>query len=141
MKNKYLVLILILAGVIVFGCGWMFARGDYFIHDDDDERGVTMVDGLSVDEMMKEKDLFVLDVHSPEQTHLAGTDEFIPYDKIDENFNKLPKDKNTPILVYCRSGSMSRQASKELVGLGYTKVYDLIGGVKAYNETHYEVSN
>ena len=83
---------------------------------------------------------FILDVHTPEQTHIPGTDKFIPYDQIKENIGELPANKDTPILVYCRSGGMSAEASKELVALGYTHVYDLEGGTTAYMENEVSVA-
>lgn len=86
------------------------------------------------DRLAENPQAFVVDVHIPEQTHIPGTDAFIPYNEIDKNINNLPADKNTPILVYCRSGSMSREASEELISLGYRQVYDLAGGINAYRE-------
>jgi rhodanese-related sulfurtransferase len=44
-------------------------------------------------EMLKNKDFFLLDVHIPEQKHIKGTDEFIPYNEIEKYKEKLPKDK------------------------------------------------
>ena len=40
-------------------------------------------------------------------------------------------DKNTPVFVYCYSGSRSRQAAGFLGRMGYTKVKDL-GGIAAW---------
>jgi len=91
-------------------------------------------------ELAKNENTFVLDVHTPEQTHIPGTDAFIPYDRISENKDKLPTDKTIPILVYCRSGSMSADAAKQLALLGYTRIYDLIGGTNAYKESNVSVS-
>ncbi|MDO8488124.1 MAG: DUF1573 domain-containing protein [bacterium] len=91
-------------------------------------------------ELAKSKDAFILDVHTPEQTHIPGTNAFIPYDQIGKNTDKLPKDKTAPVLVYCRSGSMSASAAKELASLGYTQVYDLAGGTDAYKKSQESVS-
>lgn len=44
-----------------------------------------------------------------------------------ENPSALP-DLDATILVYCRSGARSAQASKKLLALGYTEVYDF-GGI------------
>ncbi len=44
-------------------------------------------------------------------------------------------DKNAKILVYCRSGARSASASRELIKLGYTNVYDF-GGIMSWE---YEV--
>jgi len=84
--------------------------------------------------MLNEKDFFLLDVHIPEQTHIPGTDAFIDYRKIKQNSDKLPADKNTKIVVYCRSGSMSKSAADDLLDIGYTNVYDLDGGIRAFNK-------
>ena len=35
--------------------------------------------------------------------------------------------KETPVLVYCRTGRRSREAAQKLEELGYTEVYDMGG--------------
>lgn len=42
--------------------------------------------------------------------------------------NVILPDKEQAVLVYCRSGKRSKQASDKLVALGYTHIYD-IGGI------------
>lgn len=42
--------------------------------------------------------------------------------------NAILPDKEQAVLVYCRSGKRSKQASDKLVALGYTHIYD-IGGI------------
>ena len=39
---------------------------------------------------------------------------------------------DTPLFVYCYSGARSRQATEELLRMGYTNVTD-IGGIQAYS--------
>lgn len=85
--------------------------------------------------MLASKNFFLLDVHVPEiKQHLNKTDAFIPYDAIPQNLDKLPKDKNAKIVVYCRTGRMSAQAAQTLAEAGYTNVYNVQGGVKEYRE-------
>jgi len=84
--------------------------------------------------MLNEKDFFLLDVHIPEQPHIPGTDAFIDYRKIKQNADKLPTDKNTKIVVYCVSGGMSRSGANDLMDMGYTHVYNLKGGTRAFNK-------
>jgi len=140
MKNKTLwVILLLLVGVLIF------TKKSEILKQVQDDGGVQ--DGIEVvevqsqdfDKLVESKDVFLLDVHTPEQKHIVGTDAFVPYDDIKGNLDKLPENKNTPILVYCRSGSMSKLASNELLELGYSEVYDLVGGVTAYRETHFGV--
>lgn len=89
---------------------------------------------------IKEPGVFVLDVHTPTQTHIPGTHLGVPFDQLVSRQSELPKDKSEPILVYCRSGGMSAEASLTLAGLGYTNVYDLAGGTDAYKEQEVSVS-
>jgi rhodanese-related sulfurtransferase len=101
---------------------------------------VTGYRDISADELkdaMKNKDFFLVDVHIPEQKHIKGTDAFIPFNKIEKHAGKLPEDKNTKIIVYCRSGSMSVTASKVLQKLGYRNIYNLVGGIKEWNRKGY----
>ena len=90
------------------------------------------------DMLDKNKDIYLLDVHIPEQDHIKGTNDFIPFNEIENNISKLPKDKNAEIVVYCRSGSMSETASEILIELGYKNVKNLSGGVNAWNARGYE---
>jgi len=84
------------------------------------------------------KDIYLLDVHIPEQTHIKGTDDFIPYTEIENYQSRLPKDKNTEIVVYCRSGNMSETASETLINLGYKNVKNLSGGINAWKANGYK---
>ncbi len=47
------------------------------------------------------------------------------------NFKEALKNFNTeePIYIYCRSGNRSRKAANLLSKLGFTKIYDLQGGI------------
>ncbi|MEX1052329.1 MAG: rhodanese-like domain-containing protein [Patescibacteria group bacterium] len=95
---------------------------------------ITSVSPAEFKKLIMLSNRFLLDVHIPEQKHILGTNAFIPYNEINQYLSKLPKDKRTPILVYCRSGAMSRQAAEDLIKLGYSEVYDLQGGLNAYNQ-------
>lgn len=46
-------------------------------------------------------------------------------DTIGVNIEKMVSDKNTKIIVYCRSGNRSATAANTLINLGYKNVYDL----------------
>lgn len=73
----------------------------------------------------------VINVHVPYEGEIEGTEEFIPFDQISGN-PKLPTDRSTPLLLYCRSGRMSQQAGDALVAAGYTNVAQLAGGMQAW---------
>lgn len=59
----------------------------------------------------------------------------LPSDEIENKAEATLNDKNEVILVYCRSGNRSKDASKMLIDMGYTNVYDF-GGI---NEWPYEI--
>lgn len=104
------------------------------------ETSVNKISPVEFAEMIKSQEVFVVDVHTPEQTQIPGTDAFIPYDAIAANADQLPEDRSVSILVYCRSGSMSAQAAEELVARGYSEVYDLQGGTDSYKEQQVSVA-
>ena len=78
----------------------------------------------------------LVNVHIPYEGELPATDLFVPYNTITDHTDQLPA-QNAPIVLYCRSGSMSTQAAKQLAELGYTNVYELDGGFNAWQAAGY----
>ncbi len=136
--NQFILAVLVLA---VFGGSWWIVNKNQALQPRvqpitqvKPKQGVQLVTPKEFVRLAQKDDAFVLDVHVPEQKHIPNTDAFIPFNQLTVNQDKLPKDKSVPILVYCRSGGMSAQASKELIKMGYTQVYDLEGGLNAYSQ-------
>lgn len=105
-------------------------------HDDEGEEEIVGYNSITPQQftiMQKDKDFLLIDVHIPEQDHITGTDLIIPYDAIEKYEDQLPADKNAKIVVYCRSGGMSRAAAYILAEHGYTNVYDLVWGKIDYD--------
>ncbi len=50
-------------------------------------------------------------------------------------------DKNRPVMVYCAVGGRSANAAGQFSKLGFTKVYDLKGGITAWKEKGKAVAN
>lgn len=72
----------------------------------------------------------LIDVRTPEEflvIRIPGS-VLIPDYEIKEKIADVVPDKDTTVIVYCRSGNRSRTAAKKLIDMGYTKVFDL-GGI------------
>lgn len=95
---------------------------------------LTVISSTELNEIMKNKEILLIDVHTPEQQHIKGTDLFIPYNKIEKYKDKLPKDKNTAIYLYCEGGPMGNAAARSLHELGYSNLINLKGGASAWRK-------
>lgn len=91
---------------------------------------------LSVPEAMdllrKDSRVYLLDVRTPgeyRQVRLDGA-HLIPIDQLLRRVGELPKDR--PILVYCTVGARSSQVFRYLAAQGYPEVYNLSGGLSAW---------
>ena len=76
----------------------------------------------------------VVDVRSSQEFkegHIEGAIN-IPEYKINCNINKVLKEKENEIVLYCSSGIRSKDAYKKLSKLGYKHVYNLYGGLEEY---------
>ena len=100
----------------------------------EDGNKVQVLDPSSFAARTTEKGAVVVNVHVPFEGGITGTDLSIPFDQIASQVSLLPADRDTPLLVYCRSGRMSKIAATELVRLGYRDVADLDGGMLAWEK-------
>ena len=92
-------------------------------------RQITMTEAV---EMMKaETNYIILDARTHEEYnegHIPGAI-CIPNETIGSGDLSALPDKDQLILVYCRSGNRSKQASEKLVLLGYTNIVEF-GGIR-----------
>lgn len=78
--------------------------------------------------------LNVIDVREPHEYSIAripGT-KLIPLGQISERANEL--DKNSEIILHCRSGKRSADALNQLKALGFTKLKNVTGGILAWSD-------
>ena len=79
-----------------------------------------------------EGDYTLLDVRQPgeyEAEHIPGA-KLIPLPGLKDGLRQL--DKQKPVLVYCASGGRSLAAAQLLSGLDFNEIYNLQGGIKAW---------
>lgn len=74
----------------------------------------------------------ILDVRQPweyEESHIPGG-QLLPLPELTNLYKTLDPEK--PTIVHCAIGGRSRVAAQMLSGLGFKEVYNLAGGIKAY---------
>jgi rhodanese-related sulfurtransferase len=111
-----------LLAILLLNAGCNFSRPDY----------LKTISPEDLSQLMRTQDIFLVDVHTPEQRHIRGTDEYIPYDQMAKYQDRLPKDKNTPIYLYCEGGPMGNAAARTLHEMGYRDLTNLEGGAHAW---------
>ncbi|NCP03271.1 MAG: rhodanese-like domain-containing protein [Deltaproteobacteria bacterium] len=87
--------------------------------------------------LQQNKNTYLLDVRTPEeylQVRIDGA-HLIPIDKLMARIDEIPKDR--PLLIYCAVGSRSDLVSKYLVKQGFGQVYNLNGGIWAWQLRNY----
>lgn len=85
-------------------------------------------------EMMDSQEVLILDVREQDEYdsgHIPGA-VLLPVGNIAEDTaaSVIPE-KDTTVLVYCRSGNRSKKASGALAELGYTNIYEF-GGISTW---------
>ena len=117
------------AVLILTGCG--SSADDKTVSDKKTYRQVSPEEAAAM--MEEETDYIILDVRTQEEyetAHIPGAI-CIPNETIGtEDIPELP-DKDQLILVYCRSGNRSKQASEKLAKQGYTNIVEF-GGINSW---------
>jgi adenylyltransferase/sulfurtransferase len=116
-------------------CGLPSNGSDESESTDDD----MSVPETTVQELKQRRDAgdppFVLDVRKPYEAAIAdiGADELIPLDQLEDRLDELEAHKDEDIVVHCRSGARSADATKLLREKGYN-ASNLKGGTLAWSK-------
>ena len=109
--------------LLLTGCGGNAADGSY--------QQITQEEAK---EMMDSQEVIILDVREQDEYdsgHIPGA-MLLPAGTIDEaNAADAIPEKDSTVLVYCRSGNRSKTASSTLADLGYTNIYEF-GGINTW---------
>ena len=95
------------------------------------------------DAVYSEDSVQLVDVRTPKEfkeSHLIGAQNIcVTSDDFSEKVKTL--DKSKPVYVYCKKGVRSANAAKKLIKMGFTKIYDMNGGILLWEEKKLEVNN
>ena len=114
---------LLLSLLLLAGCGGNSADGAY-----------EQITQEAAKEMMDTQEVIILDVREQDEYdsgHVPGA-VLLPVGTIDEDTAaEVIPEKDSTVLVYCRSGNRSKTASAALAELGYTGIYEF-GGINTW---------
>ena len=96
------------------------------------------LDPATFAQRMGDPGAMLINVHVPYEGELPHTDAFLPYDHI-VGASQLPANKNTELLLYCRTGRMSEIAANALHSAGYTRLAHLEGGMRAWESSGHQL--
>lgn len=120
---KKLLYIMLAAVLLLSGCSGA-----------DDGNTYQQISQETAKEMMDSQELIILDVREQSEYdsgHIPGA-VLLPVGSIDQDTAAaVIPDKDSTVLVYCRSGNRSKTASAALAELGYTAVYEF-GGINTW---------
>ena len=120
---KRILPLLISLFLLLTGCGGNSADGSY--------QQITQEEAK---EMMDSQEVIILDVREQgeyDSGHIPGA-VLLPVGTIDETTAaEVIPEKDSTVLVYCRSGNRSKTASSTLAELGYTNIYEF-GGINTW---------
>ena len=94
--------------------------------------GIMKIDVKTLKNKLENEEITLLDVREVSEYkggHIEGAVN-APLSSLDAN--QLPYPKDEPIYVICRSGNRSAQAASQLQDAGYTEIYDVSGGMMAW---------
>ena len=114
---------ILMALLLLSGCATQSAKKTY--------RQITMEEAVTM--LEEETGYTIPDVRTAQEyseKHIPGAINIANESIGTEDIPELP-DKDQLILVYCRSGNRSKQASEKLVKLGYTNIVE-IGGINSW---------
>jgi len=83
--------------------------------------------------MQEESDYLIVDVRRPDEfaeKHIKGAIN-VPNETITDEAPEALPDKDRLLLIYCRRGNRSKEASQKLADMGYTNVYEF-GGINTW---------
>lgn len=131
-KIAFLTGLVLLLGLSLAACSTASLAGRPAATSSVSEGGYVRLQPTELNAMLQSDEFIFVNVHVPYEGHIPGTDLHIPYDQAAVQFPEVVPDRQTKVIIYCRSGSMSTIAAQALTAAGYENVYELEGGFRAW---------
>lgn len=128
--NRYITIGLSVAAALLLAACARSNKGSTAAVPEEADSAYHKITAEEAKEMIDAGDVTVVDVRRAEeyeQAHIPGA-VLVPNESIGEGQPEALPDKDAVILVHCRTGVRSKQASDKLVKMGYTNIYDF-GGI------------
>lgn len=119
--QKFFFLLLLFGGI---SCGHLEAQSAAINADDFEKM------------LQSDKSVQLVDVRTPAEFAKGHIEGAVNHNFYDPDFaQKMGRlDKKRPVMVYCAVGGRSASAAEQLKKLGFEKVFDLAGGMGAWNK-------
>jgi len=104
-------------------------------------RGIKEVGVVEATQLINHRDAVVVDVREDKEWatgHIPNA-KHIPLGQLSSRFKELEKFKGKPVVIGCRSGHRSASACSVLKKNGFNEVYNLKGGIIAWEQANMPV--
>jgi rhodanese-related sulfurtransferase len=98
--------------------------------------GMTEVGNVRLTHLINREDAALLDVREAREmtgSKIVGAIH-IPFSQLKDRLNDIKADKSKPLVVYCARGQRALMAGSTLKAAGFTQLFNLNGGFKAWAE-------
>ena len=101
-------------------------------------RGLKEVGTAEALQLINHKNALVLDVREENEFNMGHVlnSRLIPLGKIEERIGELERYREKPVIVVCRSGQRTTAACVLLGKRGFNQVYNLAGGILAWQKAN-----
>lgn len=103
---------------------------------DNEAKVITLVNIVEFHELLEQQEeLQLVDVRTPKEFELDRIPGAVNIDYWADDFASRAAllDKNKPVALYCAAGRRSAEAASKLKEMGFKKIYDLDGGMRAWH--------
>ena len=125
-KTVALLSVLLLSGCLSSSSGWQRVDVEEFDQAIEDHPGALLLDVRTQTEWEQDG-------------HLENAT-LIPHTELEARGEELPSEKDSMILLYCRSGNRSQDAAQTLLDLGFTNIIELESGINGWKDAGKQVS-